>query len=270
MALYAIGDVQGCYGALLALLNQINFDRQRDRLWFTGDLVNRGPESVAVLRFVAGLGDQAVAVLGNHDLHLLAVAVGCAQLGRDDTFGDVLEAPDRDSLLDWLRRRPLLHHDSQIGYTLVHAGLAPQWDLTTAMRCAEEATSAIRGDMQLPFYRQMYGDMPQLWSDDLRGWDRLRFIINTLTRLRYCHRNGQIDLRAKGAPGTQPRELVPWFQVAGRRTQSNRLVFGHWSALGCWDHDGVIGLDAGCSWGGALAAVRLAGGERAFFRAPCT
>lgn len=270
MALYAIGDVQGCYEPLVALLDKINFDSQRDRLWFTGDLVNRGPQSLAVLRLVAGLGERAVAVLGNHDLHLLAVAAGQAKLRPRDTLADVLSAPDREPLLAWLRERPLLHHDAEAGHVLVHAGVVPQWDLAQARDCASEAEAILRSEQHTQLYAHMYGDMPDRWNDELTGWDRLRFTINSFTRLRYCDATGRIDLTHKGPPGTQPVGWLPWFEASGRRTANERIIFGHWSTLGIWDSDRVIGLDAGCVWGGMLAAIRVAGGAREIYRVACT
>lgn len=256
MAVYAIGDVQGCYDALLALLEKIRFDPARDRLWFVGDLVNRGPQSAAVLRFVMGL-DRAVCVLGNHDLHLLAVAAGRAAARPEDRLDDVLGAPDRDQLLQWLRAQPLLHHDAALGYILVHAGLLPSWDLACAQALAAEAERALRGPEARALYSQMYGDQPDAWDPTLSGWERLRVIINAFTRLRFCRADGRMDLRPKGPPGSQAEGLLPWFKVPGRRSQALRVVFGHWSTLGLWTRDGVIGLDSGCLWGGSLSAVRL-------------
>jgi bis(5'-nucleosyl)-tetraphosphatase (symmetrical) len=256
MAVYAIGDVQGCYSALRALLEKIRFDYARDRLWFTGDLVNRGPQSAAVLRFVMGL-DRAICVLGNHDLHLLAVAAGRARARPEDRLEDVLSAPDREAMLQWLRARPLLHHDAALGYTLVHAGLLPTWDLATAQALAVEAETVLRGPDASELYSQMYGDEPDVWQPALAGWARLRMIVNVFTRLRFCHPDGRMDLRQKGPPGSQPQGLLPWFQVPQRKSLGLRVVFGHWSTLGLWNRDGVIGLDSGCLWGGSLSAVRL-------------
>jgi len=256
MAVYAIGDVQGCYDPLQRLLERLRFDPARDTLWFTGDLINRGAASAAVLRFVKSLGNRAVTVLGNHDLHLLAVAAGAEKRRKRDTLDDVLQAADRDELLAWLRVRPLLHHDERLGYTLVHAGLLPQWDLADASRLAREAEAAIAGPAR-EFFPRMYGDLPDHWREDLRGYDRLRVIVNAFTRLRFCDREGNMDLRQKGAPGSQPVDLMPWFQVPGRRSVGLRIVFGHWSALGLYAGDGVIALDGGCVWGHMLCAVRL-------------
>ena len=269
MAAYAIGDVQGCYPALMKLLTQIGFDPDRDRLWFTGDLVNRGPHSLEVLRFVKSLGERAECVLGNHDLHLLAVAAGAARLKKRDTLDNILQATDRNELLRWLRRRPLLHHDGGLGYTLIHAGLLPSWNLADARRLAHEAETVLRGDKADEFFHHMYGDLPDHWNENLRGVDRLRVIINAFTRLRYCDLEGNMDLRPKGPPGSQPPDLMPWFQVPGRRSQGFKIIFGHWSALGLWDGDGVIGLDSGCLWGRSLSAVRLDASPLEFFRIDC-
>lgn len=268
MAVYAIGDVQGCFDPLRALLDKLNYDPGADRLWFAGDLVNRGPQSLAVLRFVKTLPNANV-VLGNHDLHLLAVASGQAPHKKHDTFTDVLSAPDRDELLGWLRNCPLLHHDAELGYVLVHAGILPQWDLVTTLRLASEAGTYIRRSDNNELFTHMYGDLPDHWQDDLGGWARLRIIINAFTRLRYCDAHGRMDLRPKGRPGRQPLHLLPWFQVPGRLTRDTRIVFGHWSTLGIWDADGVTALDSGCLWGGKLTAVRLDSGAHQFTEIAC-
>ena len=256
MAVYAIGDVQGCYESLRALLDKVRFDPASDTLWLTGDLVNRGPQSLEVLRFVKSL-PHAVSVLGNHDLHLLAVATGQAPAKKRDTFSDLLAAPDRDELLDWLRNCPLLHHDSGLGYTLVHAGLLPSWDLPTAQRLAREAEKFIAHSDRNDLYTHMYGDTPDHWDETLAGWARIRLIINGMTRLRYCDAGGRMDLRPKMAPGGQPAGLLPWFDVPTRRHSGERIIFGHWSTLGLWHHGDHIGLDSGCLWGGRLTAVRI-------------
>jgi bis(5'-nucleosyl)-tetraphosphatase (symmetrical) len=257
MAVYAIGDVQGCCAELQRLLERIGFDPAEDHVWFTGDLVNRGPDSLATLRLIKSLGAAAVAVLGNHDLHLLAVAYGASRTRRRDTFGDVLQAPDRDELLDWLRRLPLCHRADR--YLLVHAGLPPQWTVTAAQRYAREAESALAGDGCGDFFQQMYGDHPDRWSDDLAGWDRLRFIVNCFTRLRYCDAHGCLNFAEKGPPGSQPRGLLPWFDVPGRKSAGAEILFGHWSTLGFRIVKGCYALDTGCLWGGELSALRLDG-----------
>lgn len=267
MAVYAIGDIQGCFDELLQLLEAVRFDEAGDRLWFTGDLVNRGTQSLEVLRFVKSLGDKAVVVLGNHDLHLLAIAAGTSHLRPKDSFMDVLEAYDRDSLLSWLRQKPLLHHDERLGYTLIHAGLPPQWDLAVARACAQEAEQVLRGPAVNDFFQQMYGDRPRQWRDDLGGVERLRFIVNSFTRLRFCDGQGSLALKYKGAPGTQPAEFMPWFQVPNRKSGGMKIIFGHWSTLGRYQGDGVFSLDSGCIWGGKLTALRLEDGQ--WFGVPC-
>ena len=258
MATYAVGDVQGCAAELETLLERLEFSPARDRLWFVGDLVNRGPRSLDVLRTVARLGDAATVVLGNHDLHLLAAARGHAGLrDQDGSLRPVLEAPDRESLLDWLQSRSMLHHDATLGVTMLHAGLPPQWDIATARRCAGELERALRSDRSGTFFDRMYGDRPDLWRDDLEGTDRLRFIVNALTRLRVCDAAGRMLLRFKGPLSRLPAGAVPWFRAHGRRTEGARIVCGHWSALGYVDEAGVLALDTGCVWGGALTAERL-------------
>lgn len=269
MALYAIGDVQGCFDALRTLLAKIDFNPGSDTLWFTGDLVNRGPQSLEVLRFVAGLGDRAVTVLGNHDLHLLAVASGSASAKKRDTLDAILTAPDRDALLDWLRRRPLVHVDAARGLALVHAGLVPQWDRDQVHALASEVEAVLAGPRHTALYAHMYGDAPDRWDAALDGYDRLRFIVNVCTRLRYCDSDGRINLAYKGAPGSQPAPWLPWFRVPGRRSHGTRVVFGHWSTLGFHDADGVLGLDTGCIWGGKLTAVRLDHDASAPISVPC-
>jgi len=256
MSTYAIGDLQGCYDPLRRLLDRVGFDPAHDRLWFVGDLVNRGPQSLQTLRFIHGLGAAALTVLGNHDLHLLAVAHG-GRKGRRDTLDDILGAADRDALLEWLRRQPLLHEDGELA--LLHAGLPPQWDLHLARRCAREVEDVLRGPDYAGFLRDMYGDEPSCWDDALTGARRLRFIVNCYTRMRYCDARGRIDLEAKGAPGSQPESLMPWFAHPGRRSANSTLVFGHWSTLGRvhWPEHRVYCLDTGAIWGGRLTALRL-------------
>ncbi len=268
MAVYAIGDVQGCYSALQQLLDTLRFDPSQDRLWLVGDLVNRGPQSAEVLRFVMSL-PETIVVLGNHDLHLLAVAAGKAKMRSGDTLEGILSAPDRESMLAWLRQRPLLHHDAGLGYTLVHAGLVPQWSLDQAMVYAREAEAAIGASASNDLFDTLYGDQPDRWDDTLTGHDRLRVIVNVFTRLRYCDPAGRMLLRASGAPGTQPAPFLPWFQIPERRSRHARIVFGHWSTLGLWQDDGVIALDSGCLWGRQLTAVRLDTRGADFISIPC-
>ncbi|MBK1701718.1 symmetrical bis(5'-nucleosyl)-tetraphosphatase [Thiococcus pfennigii] len=257
MATYAFGDIQGCYDELRRLLERLDFDPWHDKLWFAGDLVNRGPESLKVLRFVKSLGARAVTVLGNHDLHLLALATGRGGQRDKGHLAEVLAAPDRDELLDWLRRRPLLHHDARKGFSLIHAGLPPQWDLATALACAGEVEAVLRGPDYAELLVAMYGDTPRLWSPGLRGIERLRFIVNCFTRLRYCDRDGGLMLGEKAPLGRQSPLALPWFQVPGRATRAERILFGHWSTLGYRASDNVWALDSGCLWGGRLTAIRV-------------
>jgi bis(5'-nucleosyl)-tetraphosphatase (symmetrical) len=257
MPTYAIGDIQGCADELRRLLDRVRFDPSRDRLWFAGDLVNRGPESLEVLRLVHSLDACSVVVLGNHDLHLLALAAGNAKHAKKSTLQAVLEAPDRDSLLEWLRHRPLMHQDASLGFTLVHAGLPPQWSMAEALACARELEQTLRGPGYSDYLFAMYGNEPNRWSKDLAGVERLRFITNCLTRLRYCTTDGTLALKEKGTLASRPKSLIPWFQCPGRRTREDRIIFGHWSSLGYWDQDNVWGIDSGCLWGGHLTALRL-------------
>jgi len=257
MALYAIGDVQGCDDEFGALLDRIRFRPDRDRLWLTGDIVNRGPRSLAALRRVHALRDNLNVVLGNHDLHLLAVARSSARhVKRGDTLDDILAASDREALLDWLQGCPLLHHDADLGYTLIHAGLPPQWDLATAATAAHEVEQALAID-PVSLYEHMYGDEPDCWSDSLAGYERLRFTVNCLTRLRYCDAKGRINLRLNKSPDAVEEPWMPWFRAPQRRSRELRIVCGHWSTLGVYMKDNVFGIDAGCVWGGSLCALRL-------------
>ena len=232
MAVYAIGDVQGCFTALLALLDRLHFDRTRDRLWFAGDLVNRGPQSLEVLRFVKALGDRAVTVLGNHDLHLLTVAYGQRRLKPKDTFADVLAAPDRDDLLTWLRHRPLLHHDTNFGMTLIHAGVPPQWTLAMTQAYAAEVGAVLRGPDYSLFLKNLDGPAPDQGVAASGTWERLRYITHCLTRLRYCDVDGRLNDEATGPPGSQPPPYLPWFAFPQRASADLNIVFGHWSSLG--------------------------------------
>ena len=259
MAIFAVGDIQGCYDELQRLLLRIKFNPAKDTLWFTGDLVNRGPRSLEVLRFVKSLGERTVCVLGNHDLHLLALAVGVDKHKSADTLDAVLSAPDCDELLDWLRHRPLLHHDAALGFTLVHAGLPPQWDLATAIACAGELETVLRRTDHAEFFRHMYGNQPARWSPELKGMERLRFIVNCFTRLRYANMDGDLDLSSKGAPGTQPAGFMPWYEVPNRASANLHILFGHWSTVGEVKGHNVYPLDTGCVWGGRLSALRLDG-----------
>lgn len=256
MAIYAIGDVQGCFAALQRLIEKIRFDPARDRLWFVGDLVNRGPESLAVLRYVKGLGQAAVTVLGNHDLHLLAVAEGIINQRPKDTLQAILAAPDREDLLDWLRRQPLLHRDN--GFVLLHAGLLPQWTVGTAEALAREVEETLRSQDHRPFLRTLYGDrLPSRWSDNLTGTARLGVITTVLTRLRICTEEGVIDCSFTGPPEQAPASFLPWFQVASRKSAEATIICGHWAALGLQIQDNVLALDSGCVYGRQLTAIKL-------------
>jgi len=265
MATFAIGDVQGCFEELDSLLGEIGFSRSRDRLWFVGDLVNRGPRSLEVLRLVKGLDDRAVVVHGNHDLHLLTLAAGHTKRRDDDTFDDVLAAPDRDELLDWLRFRPMLHAEDD--YVMVHAGLLPSWSVTQAQDLAAEVEAELRSRRYRLFLAELYGSRPDAWDEDLRGMDRLRVIVNAMTRMRFCSADGVMELRAKGEVEQAPPGFMPWFEVPGRKTRGVAVICGHWSALGLKLKRDLLALDTACVWGGALTAVRLE--DRRLFQVQC-
>ncbi len=265
MATYAIGDVQGCYSELRALLERIGFDQSRDRLWFVGDLVNRGPGSLETLRFVKRLGERAVTVLGNHDLHLIALAFGYGRRRGDDTLDAVLEANDCAELVAWLRTLPLLH--AAEGHVMVHAGLLPQWSVERAQGLAREVEEELRGPRHRTFLEQMYGSKPEEWREDLAGIDRLRVVVNAMTRMRFCTPQGRMEFYSKGDSSAAPAGHLPWFEVPGRASAGATIVCGHWSALGLKLLPNLIALDAGCVWGGALTAVRLE--DRAVVQVPC-
>ncbi|HSN00507.1 MAG TPA: symmetrical bis(5'-nucleosyl)-tetraphosphatase [Rudaea sp.] len=266
MATWAIGDIQGCHDELLRLLDKLRFDPAQDTLWFCGDLVNRGGQSLAVLRQVKSFGERAIVVLGNHDLSLLAVAERdeADQAKANPELREILFAPDRDTLLDWLRARPLAHVDRKLKFMLVHAGLAPQWRAEDAERAAREVEQRLRGDGAHGLLLSMFGNKPDRWHPRLQGMDRLRAAINVLTRLRYCDVRGRIAYREKGLPGTQKPGLYPWFEVPGRAERGIRIVCGHWSALGRFAGLGVFAIDGGCVWGGELIALRVDGEEPQF------
>lgn len=260
MATYAIGDVQGCYDELQALLAKIKFNSDRDQLWFCGDLVNRGPKSLETLRFIKSLQENAISVLGNHDLHLLATAFSHKKPGKKDTFEPLLQANDSMQLLNWLRRQPLAHHNDELNITLLHAGTHPYWSIKKTLKLAREVENILRSKQHINFYRHMYGDKPTCWENELSGWSRYRYITNTLTRLRYCDKNGTASLNAKGAPGSQAKNLMPWYEVPRRASQNDTIIFGHWSTLphaGLRSINNAYAIDSGCLWGGHLTAMRI-------------
>jgi len=258
VAIYAIGDVQGCYSELNRLLEKIAFDPADDQLWFCGDLVNRGPESLQTLQFVKSLGDRAISVLGNHDLHLLALHHGVYKVRDTSSLQQVLDSPDRDELMAWLQRLPILHFDETHNALLVHAGVHPDWGLSTALKLASEVETALRGKQAKKFLSKMYGNKPNVWSDDLSGSLRLRVITNVFTRMRYFNAARELDFDSAGSPRKTMRSgLTPWFQMDSVLREDKRVFFGHWSTLpvGCYGR--CFALDGGCVWGGHLVALRI-------------
>jgi bis(5'-nucleosyl)-tetraphosphatase (symmetrical) len=255
MALYAIGDIQGCHAEFCQLLDLIGFSGGNDRLWLVGDLVNRGPESLQVLREVIALGDAASTVLGNHDFHLLTIAAGHRKPHRGDTLDAVLAAPDRETLIDWLARRPLVIRDGE--RLLVHAGLLPQWTPAMAQTLSREVETALAGPSRHDFLGALYGDEPDGWRDDLAGYDRLRVIVNACTRMRFCTADGKMELREKRGPSHSPDGFRPWFAHDNRQSANVTVICGHWSTLDLELAPNVLMLDSGCLWGGTLTAVRL-------------
>ena len=256
---YLIGDLQGCCDALARLLEKIDFSPSRDRLYLLGDLVNRGPDSLTTLRRLQSLGDAAQCLLGNHDLHLLAMAAGVRAPHKGDTLDAILNAPDREALLDWLRRQRLAIRSQ--GWLMVHAGVVPQWDADQTLALADEVHALLSGPDLADFLPQMYGNEPDRWKDELTGVERLRFIINVLTRTRFCNAKGKLDFKTKEGLGTAPEGFMPWFDVPGRRTAGHPIAFGHWSTLGLVQRPDLLALDTGCVWGGELSAARVADGQ---------
>lgn len=258
MSTYAVGDIQGCFDVLRRLLDQIAFDPHEDTLWVVGDMVNRGPQSLDTLRFIYSLGKSAHVVLGNHDLHLLAVAHGIRPLNKSDTLQPILDAPDAHDLLHWVRHLPLLHHNLELNYVMVHAGIAPQWSLTQAKQYANEVETALRANDYMNYLRGMYGNTPLVWNDALIGTERLRVITNYFTRMRCLDTQGNLNLKNKGLP---EKEDIPWFAYPDRKTKEYRIIFGHWAALdGNTGFDNAVGLDTGCVWGNHLTLLRLEDG----------
>lgn len=258
MATFAIGDIQGCYQALQCLLEKINFNPNNDTLWFAGDLINRGPQSLETLRFIHALGDSGVVVLGNHDLHLLAIDRGIRKPHKSDTVDEILIAPDKEELLNWLQQQKLIHHDAALGFTMVHAGIPPIWTLEQAQLYAQEVETILRSNQADKYFAAMYGNSPSLWSDELAGPSRWRLITNYLTRMRYCTHAGDLDLVTKGSSPPDNRSFQPWFSHQHRATLDNKIIFGHWAALkGVTNTANTFALDSGCVWGGQLTAMRL-------------
>ena len=264
---YLMGDVQGCCDALERLLEKIDFSPSRDHLFVLGDLVNRGPQSLATLRRLRGLGSAATCLLGNHDLHLLAVAHGVRPLHKGDTLGEILTATDRAEWIDWLRQRPLAVHDA--GWLMVHAGVVPQWDLATTLKLAGELQRQFSGPDLGAFLQVMYGNEPSLWRESLAGHERLRFAVNVLTRIRFVTAEGALDLKSKEGAGSAPAGCTPWFDAPGRLTAGVPIAFGHWSTLGLVNRPDLLALDTGCVWGGQLTAVRVDGGRREVVQVAC-
>ena len=264
MAVYAVGDVQGCLSPLRCLLEQVSFDPTQDRLWLVGDLVNRGPQSLETLRFLYAMRDAVTAVLGNHDLHLLAVAHNVERLKKGDTLREILDAPDCAELLDWLRCQPLIHHDAERQLTMVHAGIPPQWTLKKALKRAAEVEEVLRDDSRLPFFLDgMYGNEPNKWDSDLHGITRLRVITNYFTRMRFCTADGCLEFKSKEGLGSAPKGYAPWFSHPERKMRGQKIIFGHWAALqGQCSEPGVIALDSGCVWGGAMTLLDIDRGIR--------
>jgi len=258
LAQYAIGDLQGCYDPFRRLLDKIVFDPNEDLLWITGDLVNRGPRSRKTLRYVRSLGEAAITVLGNHDLHLIALANDIRQAGSNyESLEKILAKDDCGELIDWLRFRPLAHYSTDLNTLMVHAGIPPQWTVDDTLECAAELENALRSDSYVDFLEEMYGDKPRKWSDNLTGNQRRRFIVNSLTRIRMIHKGGALDFSHKGPPDDAANGLIPWFAVEDAKWRCTRIVFGHWSALGLIVNDDLIAVDTGCVWGRQLTAVRL-------------
>ena len=265
MAIYAIGDIQGCFYSFQSLLKKIQFNPANDQLWLVGDLINRGSGSLEVLRWIFDHQSSLITVLGNHDLHTLVVAEGFVNAHRSDTIKELLDAPDAYELLTWLRHQPLLHFEHE--HLMVHAGLLPKWTSLNAQLLAQEVQQALRDENYRDFLKHLYGNQPAGWDDALIGWDRLRVITNAMTRLRICTESGDMEFKFKGELANQPDGFMPWFEVPGRASIDTKIIFGHWSALGVYIANNVYALDSGCLWGGALTALRL--DDKAVFQVPC-
>ena len=269
MAIYVIGDVQGCFDELMTLVDKLAFSPQNDQLWFVGDLVNRGPKSLETLRWVRQLGNAAITVLGNHDLHLLATYTGIEPIDQSSSLYPVLQANDVGELIDWLRYRPLVHYNQKLNIAILHAGLFPQWNIKETLSNADEVETVLRSRQYKNFLENMYGNQPDHWENSLSGWSRLRAITNCLTRMRYCNEEGVMSFSDKGPPGAQPSGMKPWYEINSRKSQDTMIVFGHWSALGYLADHNVIATDTGCLWGGYLTAVKIDSPERTVFQVKC-
>ncbi|MBT8769150.1 symmetrical bis(5'-nucleosyl)-tetraphosphatase [Metapseudomonas boanensis] len=264
MTVYAVGDIQGCLRPLRCLLDRVAFDPAKDRLWLVGDLVNRGPQSLETLRYLFSIRDSVTCVLGNHDLHLLAVVNNIERLKKADTLREIIEAPDCADLVDWLRLQKLMHYDEERDIALVHAGIPPQWTLRKALKRAAEVEEVLCDDARLPLFLEgMYGNEPAKWDGDLHGVTRLRVITNYFTRMRFCTPDGTLDLKSKEGLDTAPPGYAPWFSHPGRKTRGQKIIFGHWAALeGNCNEPGLYALDTGCVWGGAMTLLNVDSGER--------
>lgn len=271
MAVYVIGDVQGCYSKLIRLLDKIQFDQAKDKLWFCGDLVNRGPESLQTLRFVRSLGDSAITVLGNHDLHLLAIYHSHQVVSESSSLSEILQSPDCDELIAWLQSQPVIHFDEDLNFLLVHAGIDADWSIDQAINYAGELEHVLRSENSAAFFRQMYGDSPERWSGELTGIERLRCITNILTRLRFYTTDGRIEYRAKGGPRQHTGAgLIPWFEKNLRLSSPARIVFGHWSTLKVGVYGRHYAVDGGCVWGRRFVALRIDSSEPRWFDIDCS
>ncbi|MBL7003362.1 MAG: symmetrical bis(5'-nucleosyl)-tetraphosphatase [Gammaproteobacteria bacterium] len=258
MAIYAIGDIQGCFSQFKELLKKINFNPDKDKLWICGDLVNRGPDSLSTLLYIRSLGDAAQCVLGNHDLHLLAVYYSESKDKKADTLMPVLRSPEAESLMYWLRGQPLFHFDIELNFGMVHAGVYPDWSVSDCLRYSAEVEAVLKGERFKEFFISMYGNKPEAWEDDLTGMDRLRFITNVFTRMRFIDEQKHLCLKLKNAPEKQAaKDVFPWFEVKNKKIKHNRIVFGHWSTLESKQYDNCFALDSGCLWGGQLTALRV-------------
>ncbi len=269
MSVYVIGDVQGCFDELQELVDYIAFNPKKDQLWFVGDLVNRGPKSLETLRWVKSLENSAVTVLGNHDLHLLAAHAGAKEIRTTSSLHKTLQAKDIDTLIEWLRKQPLIQYNKKLKFSMVHAGLAPQWSILDAIEYSKEVETVLRSKKYKDFLFNMYGDQPSQWDGRLKGWNRLRAITNYLTRIRYCNDKGVMNFTEKGAPGTQSSNMKPWYEIPSRKSQDITVVFGHWSTLGHINDHNVISTDTGCLWGGALTAVRIDSDKLTTYQVDC-